>query len=70
MKNLKAFEEHVAGDNPEEVNEALKMMISPLMTKIMGSIGFNSDPKLKQDLREEIQKAVEEVLRKHDVIVE
>jgi len=42
MKNLKAFEEHVAGDNPEEVNEALKMMISPLMTKIMGSIGFNS----------------------------
>ena len=70
MKNLKAFEEHVAGDNPEEVNEALKMMISPLMTRIMGSIGFNSDPKLKQELREEIQKAVEAVLRKHDVIVE
>ena len=68
MKNLKAFEEH--GDNPEEVNEALKMMISPLMTRIMGSIGFNSDPKLKQELREEIQKAVESVLRKHDVIVE
>jgi len=70
MKNLKAFEEHVAGANPEEVNEALKMMISPLMTRIMGSIGFNSDPKLKQELREEIQKAVESVLRKHDVIVE
>ena len=70
MKNLKAFEEHVAGDNPEEVNEALKMMISPLMTRIMSSIGFNSDPKLKQELREEIQKAVESVLRKHDVIVE
>jgi len=70
MKNLKAFEEHVAGDNPEEVNEALKMMISPLMTRIMGSIGFNSDPNLKQELREEIQKAVEAVLRKHDVIVE
>ena len=70
MKNLKAFEEHVAGDNPEEVNEALKMMISPLMTRIMSSIGFNSDPNLKQELREEIQKAVEAVLRKHDVIVE
>ena len=70
MENLRQFESFQSGDNPEEVNEALKMMISPLMTRIMGSIGFNSDPKLKQDLREEIQKAVEEVLRKHDVIVE
>ena len=70
MENLKQFESFQSGDNPAEVNEALKMMISPLMTRIMGSIGFNSDPKLKQDLREEIQKAVEEVLRKHDVIVE
>jgi hypothetical protein len=70
MENLRQFESFQSGDNPEGVNEALKMMISPLMTRIMGSIGFNSDPKLKQDLREEIQKAVEEVLRKHDVIVE
>ena len=70
MENLKEFESFQSGDKPEEVNEALKMMISPLMTRIMGSIGFNSDPKLKQELREEIQKAVEEVLRKHDVIVE
>jgi hypothetical protein len=70
MENLKEFESFQSGDNTEEVNEALKMMISPLMTRIMSSIGFNSDPKLKQDLREEIQKAVEEVLRKHDVIVE
>ena len=70
MENLRQFESFQSGDNPEEVNEALKMMISPLMTRIMGSIGFNSDPKLKQELREEIQKAVEEVLRKHDVIVE
>lgn len=70
MENLRQFESFQSGDNPEEVNEALKMMISPLMTRIMGSIGFNSDPKLKQELREEIQKAVEGVLRKHDVIVE
>ena len=70
MENLKEFESFQSGDKSEEVNEALKMMISPLMTRIMGSIGFNSDPKLKQELREEIQKAVEEVLRKHDVIVE
>jgi hypothetical protein len=70
MENLKEFESFQSGDNTEEVNEALKMMISPLMTRIMSSIGFNSDPKLKQDLRDEIQKAVEEVLRKHDVIVE
>lgn len=70
MENLKEFESFQSGDKPAEVNEALKMMISPLMTRIMGSIGFNSNPKLKQDLREEIQKAVEEVLRKHDVIVE
>jgi hypothetical protein len=70
MENLRQFESFQSGDKPEEVNEALKMMISPLMTRIMGSIGFNSDPKLKQELREEIQKAVEGVLRKHDVIVE
>jgi DNA repair photolyase len=70
MENLRQFESFQSGNNPEEVNEALKMMISPLMTRIMGSIGFNSDPKLKQELREEIQRAVEEVLRKHDVIVE
>ena len=70
MENLKEFESFQSRDKSEEVNEALKMMISPLMTRIMGSIGFNSDPKLKQELREEIQKAVEEVLRKHDVIVE
>ena len=70
MENLRQFESFQSGDKPEEVNEALKMMISPLMTRIMGSIGFNSDPKLKQELREEIQKAVEQVLRKHDVIVE
>jgi len=70
MENLRQFESFQSGDKPTEVNEALKMMISPLMTRIMSSIGFNSDPKLKQDLREEIQKAVEEVLRKHDVIVE
>lgn len=70
MENLRQFESFQAENNPEEVNEALKMMISPLMTRIMGSIGFNSDPKLKQELREKIQKAVEGVLRKHDVIVE
>ena len=70
MENLRQFESFQAENNSAEVNEALKMMISPLMTRIMGSIGFNSDPKLKQELREEIQKAVEEVLRKHDVIVE
>jgi DNA repair photolyase len=70
MENLRQFESFQEENNPEEVNEALKMMISPLMTRIMGSIGFNSDPKLKQELREEIQRAVEEVLRKHDVIVE
>ena len=70
MENLRQFESFQSGDNSEEVNEALKMMISPLMTRIMRSIGFNSDPKLKQELREEIQKAVEGVLRKHDVIVE
>ena len=70
MENLRKFESFRAENNSAEVNEALKMMISPLMTRIMGSIGFNSDPKLKQELREEIQKAVEDVLRKHDVIVE
>lgn len=53
-----------------EVNEKLKMLMAPLMVKIMKQFGFNSDPDIKAELREEIQAAVEEVLKRHDIIVE
>jgi hypothetical protein len=53
-----------------EVNEKLKMLMAPLMVKIMKQFGFNSDPGIKAELRAEIQAAVEEVLKKHDIIVE
>ena len=53
-----------------EVNEKLKMLMAPLMVKIMKQFGFNSDPNIKAELREEIQAAVEEVLKRHDIVVE
>jgi len=40
------------------------------MVRIMSTIGFNYDPKLKQELRDQIQKAVEKVLKENGVIVE
>jgi len=53
-----------------EVNEKLKMLMNPLMVKIMKQFGFGSDPGIRAELREEIQAAVEEVLKRHDIIVE
>lgn len=57
-------------EEAEETNEALKMLMDPLMVKIMKQFGFKSDPGIKAELREEIRAAVEEVLKKHDIIVE
>jgi hypothetical protein len=54
----------------EHVDEKLKMLMDPLMVKIMKQFGFNSDPGIKAELREEIKAAVEAVLKKHDIIVE
>ena len=48
----------------------LKMLMDPLMLKIMKQFGFNSDPAIKAELRAEIKAAVEEVLKRHDIIVE
>jgi len=58
--------------NPMEsnVDEALKMLMDPLMHKVMKAFGFNRDPKIRQELRDEIQVAIEAVLRKHDIVVE
>jgi len=52
------------------VDEALKMLMDPLMHKVMKAFGFNRDPKIRQELRDEIQVAIEAVLRKHDIVVE
>jgi hypothetical protein len=57
-------------EESEETNEALKMLMDPLMVKIMKQFGFKADPGIRAELKNEIQAAVEEVLRKHDVIVE
>lgn len=57
-------------EEAEGVDEKLKMLMDPLMVKIMKQFGFNSDPGIKAELREEIRAAVEEVLKKHDIIVE
>jgi hypothetical protein len=57
-------------EEAEETNEALKMLMDPLMHKVMKAFGFNRDPKIRQELRDEIQVAIEAVLRKHDIVVE
>jgi hypothetical protein len=54
----------------ENIDEALKMIMRPLMVSIMKQFGFKRDPNIREELRAEIQAAVESVLRKHDVIVE
>jgi hypothetical protein len=54
----------------EEVNERLKMLMNPLMLKIMKQFGFDRDPQIKAELREAIKAAVEQVFIKHDIIVE
>ena len=75
LKDLKDFASTPHEDLPEEVkesyvNEALKMLIDPLMHKIMKQFGFSRDPQIKAELREEIKAAVAAVLVKHDIIVE
>lgn len=57
-------------EEAEQIDEALKMLMAPLMLKIMKQFGFNRDPQIKAELRQEIQAAIEEVLRRHDIIVE
>jgi len=54
----------------ENINEALKMIMRPLMVNIMKQFGFKKDPNIREELKAEIQAAIESVLRKHDVIVE
>lgn len=54
----------------ENIDEALKMIMRPLMVSIMKQFGFKRDPNIREELRAEIQAAVESVLRKHDIIVE
>lgn len=55
----------------EQIDEGkLKMLMDPLMLKIMKQFGFDRDPQIKAELREEIKAAVEAVLKKHDIIVE
>jgi hypothetical protein len=54
----------------ENIDEALKMLMRPLMVSIMKQFGFKRDPNIREELRAEIQAAVESVLRKHDIIVE
>jgi hypothetical protein len=51
-------------------NEALKMLIRPLMVNIMKQFGFKSDPGIRAELEAEIRDAVQSVLSKHGVIVE
>lgn len=40
------------------------------MVNIMKQFGFKKDPNIREELKAEIQSAIESVLRKHDVIVE
>jgi hypothetical protein len=54
----------------EHIDEALKMLMRPLMVNIMKQFGFKSEPNVREELRAEIQSAIESVLRKHNVVVE
>ena len=52
------------------VNEALKMLIRPLMVDIMRAFGFKRDPNLRAELEAAIEAAVKPVLISHGIIVE
>jgi len=54
----------------EHIDEALKMLMRPLMVNIMKQFGFKSEPNVREELRAEIQSAIESVLRKHNVVLE
>lgn len=54
----------------DQTNEALKMVMDPLMVKIMKNFSFKADPAIRAELRDEIKAAVKQVLQKHDIIVE
>lgn len=54
----------------DQTNEALKMVMDPLMVKIMKNFSFKADPAIRAELRDEIKAAVKQVLQKHDIVVE
>ena len=68
-RGVKFFDQNFVSESVE-VNEALKMLMDPLMLKIMKQFGFKADPGIRAELKAEIQAAVEEVLKKHDIVVE
>ena len=53
-----------------EVNEAMKMLMRPLMVKIMSVFGFKSDPNMRAELEQAIKTAIEPILRKNNIILE
>lgn len=53
-----------------EINETLKILMKPMMSKIMAVIGFKSDPALRAELEAAIRSAIEPILTNNNIIVE
>jgi len=58
-------------DGDDGVIEAKMMIdIKKVLTKIMGSVGFKHDPKMRQELMSKIEEVIKDVMSSHDYIVE
>lgn len=68
---LRKFNEFKKTDSKSMgVNEALKMLMRPLMVDIMRAFGFKRDPKIRAELEAAIEAAVRPVLVSHGIVVE
>jgi len=72
LKELKDFAstQHKGLPESNKIDEALKMIMNPLMHQVMKAFSFNRDPDIKAELRAAIQAAIEPILRQHDITVE
>jgi hypothetical protein len=72
LKELKDFAstQHKGLPESNKIDEALKMIMNPLMHQVMKAFSFKRDPDIKAELRAAIQAAIEPILRQHDIIVE
>jgi hypothetical protein len=67
---LRKFNEHKSEKESISVNEALKMLMKPLMLDVMRAFSFKRDPKIREELYKAIDAAIRPILISHGIIVE